>query len=83
MPNKTDILWTIYTNYCLEKVMGRLNISVENNFSMGLFCGACLAYETSLSMLLTREEFNTGYNKMIETIANKLNRTTEEVEEVL
>lgn len=63
--------------------MGRLNISVENNFSMGLLCGACLAYETSLSMFLTRDEFNTGYNKMVETIAYKLNLSTEEVEEVL
>lgn len=83
MSDKTEILWHLYTNYTLEKVMNRLNISVETSYSIGLLCGACLAYETSLSMLLPRDEFNTGYRKMIETLSDKLNITTEEVEQLL
>ena len=80
---KINVLIHLYGNYAQAKVESRLGISKDSEFSHGLICGCCIAYETSLSMVLSPEEFNDCLTYIKEKIANRLNVSIKEVESVL
>ena len=80
---KINVLIHLYGNYAQAKVESRLGISHDNDFSQGLVCGCCIAYETSLSMVLSPLEFHECLIHIKETIAKRLNVSFEDVENVL
>lgn len=80
---KINVLIHLYGNYAQAKVETKLGISHDSDFSHGLVCGACIAYETSLAMVLSPEEFNTCLTHIKETIARRLNVSIIDVENVL
>ena len=80
---KINVLIHLYGNYAQTKVETKLGISHESDFSHGLVCGACIAYETSLAMVLSHEEFTICLTHIKETIARRLNVSIETVEEIL
>ena len=80
---KINVLIHLYGNYAQAKVESRLGISHDSEFSQGLVCGCCIAYETSLSMVLSPEEFTLCLSHIKETIAKRLDVSIETVEDVL